>query len=264
MDIVSLKGYKFSCRSCGKCCRVLRKTLMNKKGIRYKYDYRGKLSKTPTTSVTVYYDEKNNIESYFEKLSSIFIPYEALFLKDYPFEFVYTYQLKTVKGWCIFYDHDKKKCKIYSQRPLICKSYPLYIDILYVYGSPYGFIPNVSECKDVDSVIKKRYQDIDNIMEIKFELDTPYENIFPNCYENCKKLEYKTYEFSKFLKIWEDFIINPLEVRPDMVKHYNQLDFSQFWGWINDNKDKLDRKDCLLRIRKYKEEINQLKEKFKA
>lgn len=81
---------------------------------------------------------------------------------------------------------------------MICKSYPLYVDILFVYSSPYNLIPNVSECKDVDSVIKKRYPEIENIMEVKFELDTPYEHIFPNCYENYKKLEYKTLEFGVF------------------------------------------------------------------
>jgi len=264
MDIVSLEGYKFNCRRCGNCCKVLNKTDINKKGIHFKYDYRGRLTKTPITSITLHYIEKKEIESRFENLSHIFIPYETFFLKNYPFEFTYTYQLRTKNGWCFFYNKEHRQCEIYSLRPSVCRSYPLYVDMLFLNSTPYHFIPNVTECLEVDSELKKRYPKIDNIMEVKFELETNYKLIFPNCYESYKNLEYRIYESKIFREVWGDLFIAPIDLIPNMVKNYKKLDFSLFWGWINDNKEELGKTKCLMKVREYKKRINHLKEKFNS
>jgi Fe-S-cluster containining protein len=132
LPFVNLEGYIFNCLCCGKCCKVLVKTEFSKKELIYRYNYQGKLSKSPFTTTTVYYNERKKIAKYIDKniemSDEIFVPYESLFLKDYPIEFVYSYQVKTHGKWCIFNDRDKLSCNIYPVRPLVCKTYPLYID----------------------------------------------------------------------------------------------------------------------------------------
>ncbi len=262
LNIVSLKNYKFLCRHCGSCCKVLNLTDTNKKGMLYKYDYKGTLTTAPITSVTVHYDEKQIIESELDPQKPVFIPYETYFLKAFPFEFVHTYQIKTKKGWCIFYNQQEKKCSIYSLRPSVCKAYPLYVDILFMGGSPYGLIPNITKCKDVDSEIRKRYPLIEDLMKVIFELDTPYEAIFPSCFNHFKNLVYKQSAFTAFWKVWGDLFLTPLELHPDMLKNYEKLDFSQFWGWISEHKYELGMKNCAFRVKKYKNELKELKVDF--
>ena len=48
-------------------------------------------------------------------------------------------------------------------------------------------------------------------MKAKFELDTDYEFIFPNCYELYKNLEYRVYESKIFREVWGDLFIDPLD-----------------------------------------------------
>ena len=230
--------------------------------MQYKYDYKGTFTTAPTTSVTVHYDEKQIIESKLESKKPLFIPYESYFLEAYPFEFVYSYQIKTKKGWCIFYDQQKKNCNIYSSRPSVCKAYPLYVDIIFKGGSPYGLIPNITKCKDVDSEIRKRYPRIDDIMKVNFELDTPYEAIFPSCFDYFKKLVYKKSIFTTFWKVWGDLFLNPFEIQPDVVENYERLDFSRFWGWISEHKYELGVKNCAFRVKKYKNELQEREEEF--
>ncbi|MFX1444183.1 MAG: YkgJ family cysteine cluster protein [Promethearchaeota archaeon] len=261
-DILSLKEYTFHCQRCGKCCKVLNITDANKKGILYKYDYKGKFTTAPTTSVTVHYDEKKIIESNHKLSKPSFIPYETYFLKSFPYEFVHTYQIKTKKGWCIFYDLQEKKCSIYSLRPSVCKAYPLYVDFLFMGKSPCGLIPNITKCSDVDSEIRKRYPRIENIMNVIFEIDTQYKAIFPNCFNHFKNLVYKKFAFTVFWKVWGDLFLSPLEVHPEIVINYKKLDFSRFWGWISAHKHDLGAKNCALRVKKYKNELDILKAEF--
>ena len=51
-------------------------------------------------------------------------------------------------------------------------------------------------------------------------------------------------------------------MRPNMVKKYERLDMSQFWRWISENKEDLDKKMILTNIRTYKQKINELNELF--
>jgi len=52
-----------------------------------------------------------------------------------------------------------------------------------------------------------------------------------------------------FLEVWIDLFINPIEVRPNMVMKYDRLDMSQFWSWLSEKKEEIDRKKILTTIR---------------
>ena len=158
LPLVNLEGYNFKCIRCGKCCEVLVKTELSKMKMIYRYNYQGKLSKSPFTTTTVYHNEIKEITKFIDKnletSHEFFVPFESLFLKDYPFEFVYSYQVKTNGKLCIFYDKSKRSCNIYPVRPLPCKAYPLYNDIAIMSGN---FVdqPNIAKCTSVDKEIKK-------------------------------------------------------------------------------------------------------------
>jgi uncharacterized protein len=37
-------------------------------------------------------------------------------------------QLRNLDGYCVFYDRDKQRCKIYTNRPAGCRVYPVILD----------------------------------------------------------------------------------------------------------------------------------------
>ena len=37
-------------------------------------------------------------------------------------------KLKNRKGYCVFYDSKKRRCRVYSDRPLGCRVYPVIVD----------------------------------------------------------------------------------------------------------------------------------------
>ncbi len=47
-----------------------------------------------------------------------------------------------------------------------------------------------------------------------------------------------------------------------MVRKYDRLDMSQFWSWLSENNEKLDKKKILTIIRKYKRKIDELNKLF--
>lgn len=266
LPLVKLEGYTFSCLRCGKCCKVLTKTELSRKKLIYRYDYQGKLSKSPFTTTTAYYNERKKIAEYIEKnikmSDELFVPFESIFLKDYPIEFIYSYQVKTNGKWCIFYDIDKKSCNIYPTRPLVCKTYPLYIDKT-IMGRTLVDHPNIANCPSVDAEIKNRYPHIQNIMNVRFDTKySTYEIQFPNQSEYFKIAVYMERKFQTFLEVWINLFINPFNIIPNKIRKYDRLDMSQFWSWLSENKEKLDKKKILTTIRNYKQKIDELNKLF--
>ncbi len=265
LPLVKLDGYTFNCLRCGICCKVIVKTRFSKMKLLYRYNYHGKLSNTPTTTTTVFFNEVKKISKYIKKKEEskeFFVPFESFFLKDYPVEFVYTYQVKTNGKWCTFYDLNKKNCKIYPTRPLICKSYPLYVDKAIEGGVSVDY-PNIANCSSADNEIKKRYPQIQNIMNVRFDTKySTYEIQFPNQAKYFKLTVYLARKVNTFLEVWNDLFINPLIVNPNMVRKYERLDMSQFWAWLSENKEDLDKRWLKVTIRKYKQKINELNKLF--
>ncbi len=266
LPLVNLDGYNFNCQRCGECCKVLIKTTMSKKQLIYRRDYQGKLTKSPFTTTTVYYHERGKITEYvnknIENYDELFIPFASFFLKDFPFEFIYAYQVKTEDKWCVFYDKKIKSCKIYPVRPLTCKIYPLYIDHA-IKGGTIVDQPNITKCSAVDEEIRNRYPNIQNLMKVRFDprFDT-YKTQFPEQSRYFKKGVYIERKINTFLDVWNILFINPLELKPGDVRDYEQVDMSLFWSWIGENKENLDRKFILETVRLYKSKILDLNELF--
>jgi len=266
LPLVNLDGYTFNCLRCGICCKVLIKTEFSKMELIYRYNYKGKLCKSPFTTTTVYYNEIKKIAKYvvksIEMSDELFVPYESVFLKDYPIEFVYSYQVKINGKWCKFFDKDKRSCNIYPVRPLVCKTYPLYVDRAILGGTPV-VQPNIANCTSVDGEIKKRYPHIHNIMNVRFDPKySTYEKQFPKQTEHFKVSAYMERKVKTFLEVWINLFINPFKIIPNMVRKYNQLDMSQFWSWLSENKENLDKKKILTTIRNYKQKIGELNKLF--
>lgn len=266
LPFVNLEGYTFSCFRCGNCCKVLVKTMISKLGLIYRYDYQGKLSKSPFTTTTVFYNERKKIVNYINKKiensDELFVPYASFFLRDFPIEFTHSYQVKTNGRWCIFYNIDKKSCKVYPVRPLVCEAYPLYVDKAMLTGS-LVYKPNIAPCSSVDGEIRRRYPHIKNIMNIQFDPKySTYMIQFPNQSNHFKIATYMERKVKTFLEVWSDLFIDPNKVKPNMVKKYDRLDMSQFWPWITESKEKLDRKKLLTKIRTYKRKIEALNKQF--
>lgn len=265
LPLVKLEGYTFNCLRCGKCCKVLTKTELSRKKLIYRHDYQGKLSKSPFTSTTVYYNEKKKIIKYIENVymsNEQFVPFESIFLKNFPIEFVYSYQVKTNGKWCVFYDIDKRSCNIYPMRPLVCKTYPLYIDRAILDGNLID-TPNIANCTSVDGEIKRKYPQIQNIMNVRFDSRySAFEKQFPNQSEHFKIGVYIERKVKSFLEVWMDLFINPLKIILNKVRKYEQLDMSQFWPWLSENKENLDKKKILTAIKSYKQKIDELNTLF--
>ena len=266
LPLVKLEGYTFNCLRCGKCCKVLTKTELSRKKLIYRHDYQGKLSKSPFTTTTIYYNERKKIIKYIDKNINMsnepFVPFESFFLKDFPIEFVYSYQVKTNGKWCVFYDIDNRSCNLYPIRPLVCKTYPLYIDRAILDGNLIDK-PNIANCTSVDGEIKRRYPHIQNIMNVRFDPKySTYEIQFPNQSEHFKIGVYIERKVKSFLEVWIDLFINPFKIIPNRVRKYEQLDMSQFWSWLSENKENLDKKKILTAIRTYKQKIDELNKLF--
>ena len=266
LPLINLEGYTFNCIRCGKCCKVIVKTELSKKKVIYRYDYQGKLSNSPFTTTTVYYNEKKKITDYIDKNIEItddfLVPFESFFLRDYPVEFVYSYQVKTNGRWCIFYNKDKRACNIYPVRPLVCKTYPLYIDRA-ILGREIIDHPNISICPSVDGEIKIRYPHILNLMNVRFDTRySTYEKQFPNQAEFFKIAVFIERKINAILEVLIYLFINPIDLKPVMVKNYNRYDMSQFWSWLTENKEKFDKKRLLTTIRNYKQRIAELNKLF--
>ena len=202
---VNLEGYTFNCLRCGNCCKVLVKTRFSKMELVYRYDYQGKLSKSPFTTTTVFYNEIERINNYIdinnENSSENFVPFASFFLKDFPIEFTHSYQVKTKGKWCIFYDINNRACNIYPVRPLVCKAYPLYPDKA-IMGKTIVHKPNIAPCSSVDKEIRKRYPHIQNIMNVQFDSrHSTYEIQFPNQSEHVKKNIYMGRKVQTFLEV---------------------------------------------------------------
>ncbi len=191
-----------------------------------------------------------------------FIPFESIYLKDFPIEFVYSYQVRTNGKLCVFYDIDNKSCNIYPMRPLVCKTYPLYIDRAILDGNLID-TPNIANCTSVDEEIKSNYPHIQNIMNVRFDPKySTYEKQFPNQSECFKIAVYIERKVKYFLEIWMYLFINPLKIVPNKVKEYKQLDMSQFWSWLSENKEIIDKKKILTAIRTYKQKVDELNKIF--
>lgn len=64
------------------------------------------------------------------------------------------------------------------------------------------------------------------------------------------------------IKVWINLFINPFKIIPNMVRKYDRLDMSQFWSWLSENKENLDKKKILTTIRTYKQKIDALNKLF--
>ena len=261
-----MDDYVFDCIRCGECCKVLRKPEASKKDFLYGYNIQGKLTKSPQTTTTVFYYERQKIINYIGKNytnhSKKFIPLRSFFLKNFPIEFVYFYQVKVNGEYCIFYDINKKSCNIYPVRPVICRAFPLQIN-QGIINDNLNYDPNLGHCTSFESEIKKRYPHIQNGMRINIDIERSAFNLhFPNQYEHLKLEEYMLLKFFIFSEEWIDFFIPPFKIDPRMVRKYDRIDMSKFLSWLKENKDRLDRKKILNSIRQYKLRISELNNQF--
>lgn len=266
LPIIKLHDYVFDCIRCGKCCKVLIKTEFSDKKFLVAYGTNGKLTRSPLTTTTVFYNERNRITNYLDEYNNQttnnFIPFGSLFLKDFPIEFVYSYQVRNKGGYCIFYDTAKKSCNIYLVRPVICKTYPLQIKQSIINGTGKNEL-NIANCTSWVSEIKRKYPYIQNGMAINLDIENSTIGLhFPNQIEYYKLEKYLTLKFNIFLEGWIDFFIDPNDIKPEMVKKHVRFDMSKFWSWLKENKANLDQKRVLNLIKKYKLRIKQLNTQF--
>jgi uncharacterized protein len=61
-------------------------------------------------------------------------------------------QLRNLKGFCVFYDTEKKQCVVYNDKPLGCSVYPVILDV------DVGVIID-SICSSKDSISEQEMSD---------------------------------------------------------------------------------------------------------
>lgn len=93
---VDISDQKFVCLKCGNCCYNI---LREKYSGDYAYNFQGELLLNPKTSVTILYNEKYELEQNLLNydLKARFYPETVFFMKDYPYGFIYSYQLGVKK-----------------------------------------------------------------------------------------------------------------------------------------------------------------------
>lgn len=246
--------FQFKCTLCGDCCyNALVKSKLNI----YSYNYNGKFVFNPRTSITVNYNEKPQLEKNLKQkynLSPRLYPYLVFFLKDFPFGFIYEYQIGVKKNkFCMFYNINTRKCKIFPIRPAVCKYHPL------VFNPDKLKIPKFEvECTAIlNNLLKKNLKEGD-----KFKLEYPdnlIKSAFPLEYEIFLNTRY--YWFCKHAFLMESLcslFIYSEEITPKLVKDYKLLDFNNFIKWGNKN---LINTKFALNFKKYKQELPNLKKK---
>ena len=130
VNYLDLKKVNFTCRKCGNCCyNILRKVEIGQ----YGYNFQGKFTYNPQTSVSISYTEvpelkKNLYNQYILELD--IHPGDVFFMKDFSIGFIFDYQLEVKKKkYCRYYDIRERVCTIHPIRPTACRAYPFTVNL---------------------------------------------------------------------------------------------------------------------------------------
>ena len=253
---VDISDQKFKCLKCGDCCyNVLREHNTGE----YGYNFRGELVLNPTTSLTILYNEKLDLELRLINydLPARFYPELVFFMKDYPYGFVYSYQLGVKKKkYCILYDLSKRECKVYPVRPVICRTYPLGCNAfegsnLLPEATCTGVIEMVHQ---VDPSIREgelvyypsSQEQMTSAFRIEFFLGT---NI----------IGFSRWELKIILDNLGSMFLEDKEVTPSRVSDYTILNFREFLSWA---KVKITEKHQKLKIQRFSQNLEFGKQHF--
>jgi Fe-S-cluster containining protein len=83
-------------------------------------------------------------------------------------------RLKNVNGYCFFYNHLDKKCKIYDKRPIGCYVYPVvYLENEFAVIDelcPMGYTVSEQEFMKKEKILEKFLKKLDNEVQNRREL----------------------------------------------------------------------------------------------
>ena len=117
------KEFRFQCINCGNCCTD-KNTIVNmsyndilliKNGLKLNID--------ETLEILGFYVFENTPTN--QELKKMVVP--PIFTEN---GLAFVGLLKNNLGECVFYDREKKKCKIYMLRPMICRTFPFSFKII--------------------------------------------------------------------------------------------------------------------------------------
>lgn len=237
---LDLDGYTFECAECGKCCyRAVIPVPVGLPMDGYSHNYKGELVRNPKTTVALFYTEKPRMEQIIKNRYQIepkFYPQITLYSKDFPVGFIMIYQIATIGKSCMFYDAEKRKCKIYTARPLSCQTYPLMLNM------SREIVPELAvDCTAFENELKKRVKNLSDDPQIIFKLQNSNPKVvlfkaFPTQYEIYLQKTVRNLRKTKiFLRETKGLWLSPDEVTPERVKGHRLLDLSQFFSWARKN-----------------------------
>jgi len=242
---VDISDQKFICLKCGNCCyNVLRE---NDHG-GYAYNFQGELLLNPKTSVTILYNEKYELEQNLLNydLKARFYPETVFFMKDYPYGFIYSYQLGVKKKkYCMFYDLSKRECKIYPIRPAVCRSDPLGCNAF----KGLNLLPEAT-CM---GVIEMLHHVDSSIQEGELVYYPTSQNqmasAFPNeFFLHANIISFSRWELRLILDNLGSMFLDKKDVTPSRVNNYTLLNFHEFLGWA---RNKITEKHQRLKIQRF-------------
>jgi len=242
---VDISEQKFNCFKCGNCCyNILREQDTGE----YGYNFQGELVLNPKASVTILYNEKYELEQNLLNygLKARFYPETVFFMKDYPYGFVYSYQLGVIKKkYCMFYDLSKRECKIYPIRPIICRSYPLGCNAfkglnLLPEATCTGVIEMINH---VDPYVKKG-----ELVYYPFSQDQMASAFSIEFFLRANIINFTRWELKMILDKLGSMFLDEKNVTPSRVNNYTLLNFHEFLGWA---KDKITEKHQRLKIQQF-------------
>lgn len=253
---IDISEQRFNCLKCGNCCySVLREHDTGE----YGYNFRGELVLNPATSLTILYNEKYELEQNLlhYDLKARFYPEMVFFMKDYPYGFVYSYQLGVKKKkYCMFYDLSKRECKIYPIRPVICRSYPLGCNAFE--GS--NLLPEAT-CTGVKNMIHQIDPGVIEGELVYYPSSQDQMNsAFPaEFFLRANIINFSKWELRIILENLGSMFLKDKDVIPSKMKDYTLLNFKEFLSWA---KVKINNKHQTLKIQRFSQNLDAGKRYF--
>lgn len=253
---IDISEQKFTCFKCGNCCdNILRE--QNISG--YAYNFQGDLVMNPKTSLAILYNEKYELEKNLRSygLQARIYPAIVFFMKDYPYGFIYNYQLGVnKKNSCMFYDPSKRECEIYPIRPLVCRTYPLGCNAL----SGMNLLPEAT-CMGVEKMLSQ----VDPFIKVGDPVYYPDSQrqmslVFPEeFYIHANTLNFNKWEIETIVNNLGSMFLAGVEVTPPRVSNYALLNFREFIGWA---KHRITKKYEKLKVQRFSQELEYGKQSF--
>ena len=253
---VDISSQKFKCFRCGNCCYDV---LREQNTANYSYNFQGDLVKNPKTSLIILYNEKyelaHNLLEY--GFQGRYYPETVFFMKDYPYAFIYSYQLGVKKKkYCMFYDLSKRECKIYSIRPVICRSYPLGCNAFE--GS--NLLPEAT-CTGVIEMIHQVDPSVieGELVYYPSSQDQMASVFLTEFFLQANIMNFSRWELKIILENLGSMFLKDKDVIPSRVKDYTLLNFREFHEWA---KNKITNKQQKLMIQRFSQNMDSGKQYF--